>query len=274
MRVSTNSASMVAQRNLGNVNRAQEVASNRLSSGDRIYQASFDPSGLAISEKMRSHIRSMRQANRNTQEGISFFQVAEGALETIQSASVRMKELAMQAANDTVGDAERSFADKEYQAIKAEVMRVSAATNYNGQYLLNDSGQNFQMQVGIFNHDNERINYDMSRIIQKSNAFGAGGTSITSKQGAQQALDVTNSMITEISSSRAQIGAISNRMESALANNRTADENLSASKSKIRDADYAEQASEKVRADILRDGGTKILREANGMNDGVMKLVS
>jgi flagellin len=215
----------------------------------------------------------MRQASRNTQEGISLFQVAEGALESIQSAAIRMSELAIQSATDTLGDAERQFADKEYQALKTEVMRVSAATNYNGQYLLNGSGEKFEMQVGIFNNSNERIDYDMSKIIRKTNNFGAGSTSITTKESSQRAIESIQGMISEISGSRAQIGAVTNRMQTAINNNMTADENLSTSKSKIRDADYALEASRKARADLIKEGSTRVLREANNMNEGTLKLV-
>lgn len=273
VRVSTNVTSMTAQRALGNASKSQEAALTRLSTGDRIYQAAVDPSGLAISEKMRSHIKSMKQANRNGQEAVSLFQVAEGALDTVHSMAIRMKELAIQAANDTVGAAERGFANQEYQALKSEVVRITAATNYNGKFLLNNSGNNYEFQVGIFNRNEERINYDLSKIIGKANAFGAGSTSITSKLASQNAIGVIDAMVNEVSSSRAQVGAITSRMQSAILNNMNSNENLSAAKSKIRDADYAEQASENAKASIVQSTATSILDYANNVSAGAMKLV-
>ena len=264
---------MTAQRALGNASKSQEAALTRLSTGDRIYQAAVDPSGLAISEKMRSHIKSMKQANRNGQEAVSLFQVAEGALDTVHSMAIRMKELAIQAANDTVGAAERGFANQEYQALKSEVVRITAATNYNGKFLLNNSGNNYEFQVGIFNRNEERINYDLSKIIGKANAFGAGSTSITSKLASQNAIGVIDAMVNEVSSSRAQVGAITSRMQSAILNNMNSNENLSAAKSKIRDADYAEQASENAKASIVQSTATSILDYANNVSAGAMKLV-
>jgi flagellin len=273
VRVSTNVTSMTAQRSLGNANRVQETAMSRLSTGDRIYQAALDPSGLAISEKMRSHSKSMKQASRNGLEAVSLFQVAEGALDTIHAMAIRMKELAIQSASDTVGESERGFANQEYQALKSEVVRITTATNYNGKYLLNDSGNNFEFQVGIFNRGEERINYDLSKIIGKANAFGAGSSGISSKEAAQIAISTIGGMVNEVSSSRAQVGAITSRMQTAILNNQNSDENLNAAKSKIRDSDYAHEAAEKAKATIIQGTATTILAAANNVSAGALKLV-
>jgi len=274
MRVSTNAGSLTAQRVVGNVKREQEKALSRLSSGNRIYEAAQDPAGLAISEKMRAHIGSMYQAERNSQEAVSMFQVGEGALSTIHELSTRLRELAIQSANDTLGDGDRLNAEKEFQSVKTEISRISAATNYNGKYLLNGDGSNYQIQAGIHNNQHEQLNYDMNRILSKSNLFGGGSTSITTKEGAQDAITSIAGMVESISSSRAEIGALTNRIESSINNNIVARENLSSSRSKIRDADVAAEAANNAKANIVKESGIMALNSINATPNLVLRLVS
>ncbi len=274
MRVNTNSISMGAQRTLGNVRQDQDRAVNRLSSGDRIYEAAQDPSGLAISEKMTASIRSMQQAERNSLEAISMFQVGEGALSTIQEISVRLKELAMQAANDTLGDGDRLTVEKEYQAMKQEISRISASTEYCGRKLLDGHGEFYEMQVGINNSKHEKINYDMAKILSKTDLFGAGSTSVVTKEKAQDAVGDLVGMVDEISRSRAQIGSISSRMQSSIQNVMISRENLSASRSKIRDADYAQETAANVRAGLLTETSTMALKSINTTPALALRLLS
>jgi len=273
MRIASNPLALGAQRVLSNVRQDQERAQSRLSSGDRIFEAAQDPSGLAISEKMKSHIVSMDQAGRNSQEAVSLFQVAEGALDTIHGISGRLYELSIQAANDTMGNNERGLIDREFQTLKDEIRRISGSTNYNGRKLLDDSGQNYEMQVGIYNDKNERLNFDMGKILRKSNMFGAGNTSVGTKADAQRSIASLADMVQEVSSSRAEIGALSSRMMSSFQNNRVAHENLSSSRSKIRDADFASETAKNVQAGLLKDTSIMSLKSITTTPRQVLKLI-
>ncbi|MEK6626323.1 MAG: flagellin [Bdellovibrionota bacterium] len=274
LRVNTNTLSMAGQRVLGNSRQEKERALTRMSSGERIYEASQDPSGLAISEKMKSQIRSMGQAERNSQDAISMFQVGEGALSTIHDLSSRLRELALQSATDTVGDGERLMVEREFQSLKQEIGRISASTDFNGRKLLDGNGQFYEMQVGINNNQHEKINYNMAHILRKADIFGAASTSVATKDGAQQAINVVANMIDEISKSRSEIGSITNRMQSAIQSVMISRENLSAANSKIRDADYAQETAASVRAGLLTDSGTASLAAINASPSMVLRLVS
>ncbi len=274
LRVNTNTLSMAGQRVLGNSRQDKERALTRMSSGERIYEASQDPSGLAISEKMKSQIRSMGQAERNSQDAISMFQVGEGALSTIHDLSSRLRELALQSATDTVGDGERLMVEREFQSLKQEIGRISASTDFNGRKLLDGNGQFYEMQVGINNNQHEKINYNMAHILRKADIFGAASTSVATKDGAQQAINVVANMIDEISKSRSEIGSITNRMQSAIQSVMISRENLSAANSKIRDADYAQETAASVRAGLLTDSGTASLAAINASPSMVLRLVS
>ena len=274
LRVNTNTLSMAGQRVLGNSRQDKERALTRMSSGERIYEASQDPSGLAISEKMKSQIRSMGQAERISQDAISMFQVGEGALSTIHDLSSRLRELALQSATDTVGDGERLMVEREFQSLKQEIGRISASTDFNGRKLLDGNGQFYEMQVGINNNQHEKINYNMAHILRKADIFGAASTSVATKDGAQQAINVVANMIDEISKSRSEIGSITNRMQSAIQSVMISRENLSAANSKIRDADYAQETAASVRAGLLTDSGTASLAAINASPSMVLRLVS
>ncbi|HAZ12582.1 MAG: hypothetical protein A2X86_11715 [Bdellovibrionales bacterium GWA2_49_15] len=273
LRVNTNTLSMTGQRVLGNSRQEKERALSRLSSGDRIYEAAQDPSGLAISEKMKSQIRSMSQAERNSQEAITMFQVGEGALNTIHEISSRLRELALQSATDTTGDGERLMVEREFQSLKQEIARISASTDFNGRKLLDGNGQFYEMQVGINNNNHEKINYNMAHILKRADVFGSASTSVATKDGAQNAIGVVANMIDEISRSRSEIGGITNRMQSAIQNVMVSRENLSAANSKIRDADYAQETAASVRAGLLMDSGVSSLAAINASPSTVLRLI-
>ncbi|MBI2520871.1 MAG: flagellin FliC [Bdellovibrio sp.] len=272
-RVNTNTLAMSAQRALGNSKQDKERALSRLSSGERIYEAAQDPSGLAISEKMKSQIRSMGQAERNSQEAITMFQVGEGALGTIHDISSRLRELALQSATDTMGDGERLMVEREFQSLKQEIGRITASTDFNGRKLLDGNGQMYEMQVGINNTHYEKIDYNMANILRKADMFGAASTSVITKEDAQNSIAVVANMIDEISKSRSEIGGITNRMQSAIQSVMISRENLSAANSKIRDADYAQETAASVRAGLLMDSGISSLATINASPSTVLRLV-
>ncbi len=274
MRVSTNVSSMVAQRILKGHTHDESRENVRLSSGDRIVSAAYDPSGLAISEKLRAKTRSLYQAERNTNDSISLVQVAEGSLGVMHDMSQRLRELAMQASTDTVSDIDRAIIDKEFQSLKQEVKRLTESTTFNGNHIINEKGSVYDLQIGIGGDSfNDRLRYDMKRVMDAKGNFGIDSVSLKSKEGAQNSLGAIDKMMTSISSSRAELGAISNRMGSIIQNIQVSRENTESSKSKIRDVDVAKEAAERMKTQIAGNATTAMLSIANNTPSNILKII-
>lgn len=275
MRVSTNVQSMVAQRYVQQHTEELAREDSQLSSGEKIVRSADDPAGLAISEKMRSIIRSNSQAERNTNDSISLLQVAEGALNTMQGISTRLRELSMQASTDTVSDMDRNIIDKEFQHMKKEVERITASTTFNGNSIIKNKGSVYDLQVGVNADKNlDQIHYDMNKIMDSSNNFGIAGIDVRSKESAQNSLSALDKMMSEISGSRAKLGSMSNRMNSIIQNLQVSKENLSASNSKIRDADIAREAANRAKIQISQSASLALLKLTNDQPGVILKLVS
>lgn len=274
MRVSTNIAAINAQRNLSGSQINIQNSLAKLSSGSRINKAADDAAGLAISENLKGQIRSTRQANRNANDGISMVQVAEGGLNEIGNIIVRMRELGIQAASDTIGDTERSFIDKEIQQLKDEAQRISSVTTWGTTKLLDGATPVFDFQVGVFNNDAEdRISFDASQNIATLDALGLAGLDYASKGGAQTALSALDDAQTRVNAMRSNLGALQNRLVSTVNNLGVAEENLSAANSRIRDTDVAEASAELTRNNILLQASTSTLAQANQANSIALKLI-
>ena len=199
IRVNTNVQSLAAQRNLSQTSRSQQQSLQRLASGQRINQAADDAAGLAISEKMRASIRSIGQSVRNANDGILMIQTAEGAMNEVGNILVRFRELAVQAASDTIGETERGFVDKEVQQLRQEIDRISAATEYNGRKIVGGEGGELQIQVGINNNPSEdRFLYDTHQTNVSSEALGLSDLSVRDRDSAQENLGKIDDAIKEI----------------------------------------------------------------------------
>ena len=274
LRINTNTTSIAAQRTLGNSTARQSDVLGKLSSGTRIVKAADDAAGLAISEKLKAQVRGLKQAERNANDGISMIQIAEGGMNEVSNVLVRLRELSVQAASDTIGDTERSFSNREYQNLKEEVSRIAQVTEYNGKKLLNGEGDKYDIQVGIGNKDHEdRIKYDASQSDTRSESLGIHDLSVTSKEGAQGSLAVLDSAIEKVSGQRANLGAIQNRLSSTITNLQVAHENLSAANSRIRDTDFAEATAENAKQSILSSSGASVLAQANSQGQAALKLI-
>jgi len=273
-KVGTNYQSMVAQRRLGDVSRHQSQERTQLSSGSRIYEAAFDPSGLAIATGMKARSVSNMQAQRNVNDGVSLLQVAEGTLGVMHGIASRLRELAMQAANDTVGPSERAVANKEFQQLTKEVERLTSSTKYNGNHIINGEGSTYELQIGIHNDPNgNRLKYDLAKVLASKDNFGLNGQNILSKEGARNSFSKIDGMINEVSSSRAKLGGAMNRMESALQNLQIGRENLEASKSKITDADVAMKTTNIAKDEIVKNATLSLLSQANSRPALATKLI-
>lgn len=267
MRVSTNIAAINSQRNLAGAQRVMNKSMGQLASGSRINIAADDAAGLAISERLKSQIRSARQANRNANDGISMIQTAEGGLNEIGNMVTRLRELAIQAASDTVSGTERDFINKEVQQLKSEINRIAQTTKWGTTNLLDGSTPKFDFQVGLFNNESEdRITFDSSENVATLDALGIDGLDYTSKEGAQEALASLDVAQNTINGYRANLGALQNRLTSTIDNLAVQEENLSAANSRIRDTDVAMASSEMVRNQILLQAGTSTLAQANASN--------
>jgi flagellin len=273
-RINTNVSSIAAQRALNVTNKAGADNLAKMSSGTRIVKASDDAAGLAISEKLKSNVRSLNQANRNANDGISMVQVAEGGLNETQNILTRLRELAIQSSSDTVGDAERGFSDLEYQSLKKEIQRISEVTEFNGMSLLNGQGEKLDFQIGVNNNDfQDRISYDRAMTNSSLEGLGIDELSVSNKEGAQTSLASIDSAIERVSGQRAALGAIQNRLTSTSNNLQITSENLSAANSRIRDVDYAEATAFNAKTNILNSAGTSVLAQANTAGQNALKLI-
>jgi flagellin len=273
LRINTNVAAINARRMLTTSTENTQKSLERLSSGSRINKAGDDAAGLAISENLKAQIRGLRQARRNASDGISLVQVTEGGLNEISNILVRLRELAVQAASDTIGDTERSFTDREFQSLKQEIQRISTSTNYNGTQVLAGREQPIDIQVGIFNTANDRLSYDTKFADSRLEALGIIDEAVSSKLGAQNSLSKIDMGLKQVNEVRSTLGAMQNRLASTVNNLTIYDENLSAANSRIRDADIAEESSELVKQNILQQAGVSVLSQANTFQQQALKLL-
>lgn len=275
LRISTNVQSINAQRLLGLTNAAQRDSLEHLSSGSRINKAADDAAGLAISEKMKGDIRSVRQDVRNANDGVSMIQTAEGGMNEIGNILVRFRELSIQASSDTLGDVERGFIDKEVQQLKSEVTRIAATTEFNGKKLLSGAGEALDIQVGIHNApDEDRFVFDTQKTNVSLDGLGLSGISTENKDAARANLDVVDNAMKTLVENRAELGALQNRLTSAVNNLNVYDENLSQARSRIRDTDMAAETAELTKSNILSQAGVAVLSQANQNNMLALKLIS
>ena len=274
LRISTNVASINGHRNLSMSQASMQNSMAQLSSGSRINKAADDAAGLAISETMRGHVRSYRQANRNANDGISLVQTAEGGLNEIGNIVVRLRELGMQAASDTVGDKERGFINKEVEQLKSEIDRIAETTTWGETKLLNGSTPTYDFQVGLFNDETQdRISFVASENIATLDALGIGAIDYNSKTGAQEALTALDNAQYVVNESRSNLGALQNRLVSTVTNLGVAEENLSAANSRIRDTDVAQATADLAKNNVLLQTSTATLAQANQTSQLAMQLI-
>ncbi len=274
MRITTNVASINAQRTMTTSQREIQKSYAQLSSGSRITKAADDAAGLAISENLKSQIRSYSQASRNANDGISMIQVAEGGLNETSNILSRLRELGIQAASDTVGERERNYIDQEVQQLKSEVERISQTTRFGSSNMLNGTGERFDIQVGINNDGfNDRISFDASVLNSTSSNLGVDSLDFTTKEGAQSALEVLDVAQAQVAGFRANVGALQNRFASTIENLGIQHENLAAANARIRDTDVAAATSESTRNSILLNASASVLSQANQIPNLAMKLI-
>ena len=274
LRIATNIQSLSAQRFLGRNRETMDKSLERLSSGSRINRAGDDAAGLAISEKLKSNIRSMKQAQRNANDGVSLIQVAEGSMNEVSQILVRLRELSIQGASDTIGDIERGFINKEVMSLKDEINRIATSTEYNGRRLLDGTSPPLEFQVGIQNNPVlDRFTFDSKGLMTNLDALGIGDVSIEGKEAAQTNVAKLDNAINKLNENRATLGALQNRLNSTINNLGIYRENLEAANSRIRDTDMAEETSELTKQNILSQANISVLSQANQSSQLALKLL-
>jgi len=286
--INTNIQSLNAQRNLSMSQGSLSTSMQRLSSGLRVNSAKDDAAGLAIAERMNAQVKGMNVAIRNANDGISLAQTAEGALGRIGENLQRMRELAVQAANDTNSTADRNALDSEYKQLSAENLRVIENTRFNGQPLLTGSGGNgsgtFAFQVGANTSADNQISILTSGIATAlgSNVQGAttgaslgasGGTAAIDASTAREIMGAIDTAINTINTQRATFGAAQNRFDAVVSNLRVASENQASARGRIMDADFAQETANLSRSQILQQAGTAMVAQANQLPQGVLSLL-
>lgn len=264
LRVNTNTAALNSRFHLRNTGSSIEKVMQRMASGSRINGPSDDAAGLAVSEKMRGDLRGLKQVDRNAQDGISLTQVAEGSLSQISNMLIRLRELGVQAASDTINDGNRKLVDLEYQEIKSEIERIANATEFNGTRLLNGSGSTMDFQINTRNVPTvDRITFDPAQADVGVTSLGLNGSAVQDKYGAQESLDLIDQAMAHVSELRASFGSIQSRLQTTTENIKNNIESLSAAKSRVTDADLAEESSELAKQNIMLQAGTSVLAQAN-----------
>lgn len=272
LRVTTNMASISAQRSLSMQSKKQEHASQALSSGNRIVRASDDAAGLAIAEGMKSEIRATAAARSNAFNAISAVQVGEGGLSEMSNLITRLRELGVQSASDTIGDKERVYLQQEAKSITEEMDRISKTTKFGDKLLLDGSNPVFDFHVGSNDQKENIITYKMdgNATIDELNL---SSVDISSKDGARELLSYTDSALEQVSKMRAGFGAIQSRLESTVNGLDVKSENLNAARSRIMDADIARESSELASATMLQNASISVLQQANQQPYSAMKLL-
>ncbi len=275
LRINTNVASLNAQRNLRTTKYAMERTLEKLSSGQRINRAGDDAAGLAISENLKAQIRGLGQAERNAEDGVSLVQIAEGALTEVSNILIRLRELAVQAASDTIGANERKFLNVEFEQLTAEIDRVANSTEFNRVNLLNGTGAVFDIQIGTRNDPiSDRLTFDASSADVNVAALGLNLASVADKISAQNSLASLDQAIISVSGIRADFGALQNRLQSTINNIAVSVENLSSANSRVRDADIAAETAALTKNNILVQAGTSVLAQANQYSQNALQLIS
>ena len=276
MRIAHNISSMNALRNLHSTNNEMSNSMEKLSSGYRINRAADDAAGLAISEKMRAQISGLEMASKNAQDGISMIQTAEGALGETHNMLRRMRDLAVQASNDTNTTADRNKLQQEVAQLTSEIDRIASQTEFNSKKLLNgDLASSNAAEFHVGANKDQTIKQGIGDM--SASALGSGTTvdaiDISSKSGAESAIATLDVAIKDVSEQRADLGAVQNRLEHTIKNLDTTRENLQASESRIRDADMAKQMSNLTKQRVMQQAGTAMLSQANQKSQSVLQLL-
>ncbi len=273
LRIATNIASQTVQKNLREVSEETDNSLNKLSSGKRITGAADDAAGLAIATNLEAQTKSLRQATRNANSGIALIQAAEGGLNEASNILVRMRELTVQSASDTVGDVEREFLNKEFQQLIQEVDRIAESATFNRTKMLNGEGGDIDFQVGSFASEEDQITFDAGSSNATSSGLGISGTSILDKDSAQEAIGSIDESIVTLSGQRAYLGSIQTRLHSTVSNLEVQTVHQDNARSIIQDVDVASESANLAASQVVKQAGVQTLAQANKLPNNALRLI-
>jgi flagellin len=271
--INHNLSSITAQRNLAGTSRSLKSSFEKVSSGLRINKAADDAAGLGVAENLNAASRSAKVAMRNTNDGISVVQTAEGATSEVGNIVKRMRELAVQSSSETLATTERSYIQDEFAQLSAEVDRISQVTEFNGVQLGNGSDTSISVQVGVNNSSNDRISITLGDL--RSTALGVDTTamSLNSSASARAAITALDTALNSVNSIRSDYGAVQNRLTDSLVNMEVYNENLISAESQIRDVDFAAETAEMAKQQIMQQAGMSVLAQTGQAQQGVLSLI-
>jgi flagellin len=268
--VNTNTAAINALTNFQHTNRSLNNSFQRISSGLRITKAADDAAGLAVAENLDAQSQSLRQARRNTNDGISVIQTMEGATNEVANIVKRMRELAVESRSETLNSTERTYIQTEFVALQSEVNRIAAVTEFNG-LKLTEGATTTNVQVGIHNTVNDRV--AITGISLSTGGLAIAGNQLSTTAGAGTAIGALDTALDSLNTQRAKLGSQQNRLSSALNNLEVYTENIESAESQIRDADFAHETAEMAKFQIMAQAGTAVLAQANQINQGAVRLL-
>jgi flagellin len=272
LRINSNIASVTAQRFLEKSQRQVDDSFKALASGSRLSTPQNDAAGFAISELLRAQVAGLGQSAQNVKMATAMIQTAEGGLNEQNNILVRMRELAVNAASDTIGDNERGFVNDEFQQLTSEFDRIAKSTSFGSRKLLNGSGEEFSFQVGPYKGDENVIKYKLNANTTSS-SVGISGLDISDKGDAQSALDTIDEAVTKVAGVRANLGGVASRFQYANDNLEVQKQNVDEARSLIADVDVAEETSKLARAQVLQESGMAVLAQANAFPTKLIKLI-
>ena len=279
--VRTNMASLNSLNSLNRTNRALSDTFGRISSGLRINKAGDDAAGLAVAENLDAAVRSLTMAKRNVNDGLGVVQIAEGATNEVANILKRMRELAIQSSSETLASTERAYVDTEFDQLREEIDRIANVTEFNGVGLTRGTAVNASsvtglssigVQVGMYNTTDDRITLSLGDL-QQATGLGLGSLDLGGVASAQAAITTLDTALNSVNTYRSTYGSLQNRLESTVRSLETYSENLKAAESQIRDADFAHEAAEMSKQQIMQQAGTAILGQANQINQGAVRLL-
>ena len=275
LRIATNIASQEVQKNLKGVSKGAESSLNKLSSGKRITKASDDAAGLAIATNLKAQTRGIRQATRNANDGIGLIQTAEGGLNEVSNILIRLRELSVQSASDTVGENERGLLDKEYQQLVSEIDRIADATTFNGSELLNGESElgTMDFHVGAFGGEQNRIQFAADETNTRTDEIGVDGTNVLDKEEANNSIENLDTALDKVSGYRANLGSIQSRLQSTVNNLEIQGINQDAARSMIEDVDVAYESASLASSQVIQNAGISTLAQTNNLPTKAMTLI-
>lgn len=273
LRINTNLNSISAQRQLGTQQKRNSHALAAMSSGSRIVYAADDAAGLSISENIKGQVRGIKMARYNAENSVSLIQISEGGLNEISNILIRLRELGVQAASDTVSDVERGFLNMESSQLVDEADRIAKTTRFGNKQLLDGTGEELEFHVGAFSGPENVIKYKV-KADARGSTLGYDSIRVTTKSEARDTLGKVDKALVQIGKLRADFGAVQSRMNSTVSNLDIQYENLSAANSRLRDADIAHESAELASSNILQQAAVGVLAQANTTGAQALRLIN